>query len=99
MDESGVLDRELWESSVACACSTEVSEKRTFDANIVAVTLRQSLQWQTWVLTRPSPSTGCLVSVHLVDDTGEYQSENGGTHDLKLNSAAVTSCRCSLRHD
>jgi len=35
----------------------------TLDANIVAVTLRQSLQWQTWVFTRPSPSTGYYVSV------------------------------------
>jgi hypothetical protein len=30
------------------------------EANIVAVTLRQSEQWQTWVLTKSSPSTGCF---------------------------------------
>jgi hypothetical protein len=31
----------------------------TFEANMVAVTLRQSAQWQMWVFIRSGPSMGC----------------------------------------
>jgi hypothetical protein len=68
VEQGGVFDGELWmDVVVICDFRGEVeglAVERTFDANIVAVTLRQSLQWQTCVLTRPSPSTGYLVSVH-----------------------------------
>jgi hypothetical protein len=42
--------------------STGMNRSLTFEANIVAVTLRQSEQWQTWMLTKSSPSTGCVLS-------------------------------------
>ena len=98
MDEGGGFDGELgWLLVVGCEGGKVLVVERTFDANIVAVTLRQSLQWQTCVLTRSSPSTGWYLSVDPVAKIISVQSRKSNTYDLKLDSAAITSRRCSLR--
>jgi hypothetical protein len=84
VEEGGGFDGELGvEVGVSCEISSEVEGLgvgRTFEANIVAVTLRQSLQWQTCVLTRPSPSTGCLASVASIQSIGGGPFSDGGMY-------------------
>ena len=61
---------------------------------MVAVTLRQSLQLQTWVFTKPSPSTACCGPVSL----GEVGLVGDGAYDFELHGAAVAGCCRGLGH-
>lgn len=63
------------------------------EANIEAVILRQSEQWQRNVSTRPGPWVGCILPLILVVCNSRHSSMRY-THEGKLNCAAVArSCR------